>query len=121
MKLDSVQSYLDTLEPALLSWMKDAIHYTTSNYPEYPLVFSYQRPMIKIKPKRFIMFGGGKTHFSIYTTDFEYVDDFKLRKIKGITFGKSAILFPLGKPEYKTRVNQVIDEVVKRAVSIVNE
>jgi len=115
MKLNSVEAYLETLEPDLKHWMLYALDYATRRYPSYPLVFSYQRPMIKIKPKLFLMFGGGKHHFSIYTTDFDYVETFKLRKIKGITFGKSAILFPLGKMEYRSLVEQVIDEVVKRA------
>lgn len=115
MKLNSVDAYVDTLEPDLKDWMVYALDYVTAHYPSFPLVFSYQRPMIKIKPKLFLMFGGGKHHFSIYTTDFDYVEAFKSRKIKGINFGKSAILFPLGKIEYRSLVKQVIDEVIQRA------
>jgi len=116
MKLSAIQDYVNSLEPPLLDWMNEAIHHVTTHYPDYPLVLSYQRPMVKIKPKLFIMFGGGKNHFSLYTTDFDYVEQFKLKRMKGITFGKSAILFPLGKPEYKALVYQVIDDVMARWV-----
>ena len=91
------------------------MEYMKQKYPMYSLVLSYQRPMLKLKPKLFIMLGGGKNHFSLYTTDFDYVESYKLKKIPKIKFGKSAILFPLEKSSYLPLAYQVIDEVVLRA------
>ncbi|HAX03087.1 MAG: hypothetical protein A2Y45_06610 [Tenericutes bacterium GWC2_34_14] len=110
----SIDDYVNTLEGPLHAWTISVIDYLKKNYAHYELVLSYQRPMIKIKPKLFIMLGGGKNHFSLYTTDFEYVESYKLRKIPKIKFGKSAILFPLEKPDYMSLAYQVCDEVIQR-------
>lgn len=111
----TIQDYMDSLDEKLLDFTKCVIEYMESKYPMYPLVLSYQRPMLKLKPKLFIMLGGGKNHFSLYTTDFDYVEAYKLNKIPKIKFGKSAILFPLEKTAYLSMAYQVIDEVVSRA------
>lgn len=113
--LNTIEDYLSTLDGELLSITQDIIFYMKKTYPEYPLVLSYQRPMLKLKPKLFIMLGGGKNHFSLYTTDFDYVESFKLKKIPKIKFGKSAILFPMEKSKYLDTAYKVIDEVVERA------
>ena len=111
----TIDDYLETLNGSLLEWTNQVIQYIKSNYPNHELLLSYQRPMLKLKPKLFIMLGGGKNHFSLYTTDFEYVESFKLRKVPLIKFGKSAILFPLEKTKYLSLAYQVIDEVIERA------
>ncbi len=110
----TIQDYLDSLHKELLEVTNDALSYMKLNYPKYQIVLSYQRPMLLIKPKLFIMLGGGKNHFSLYTTDFKYVESFKLKNIPKIKFGKSAILFPLGNLSYKDLIHQTIDEIILR-------
>jgi len=111
----TIDDYLNTLENPLRTWTEQVLTYLKKNYPTYDIVLSYQRPMLKLKPKLFIMLGGGKQHFSLYTTDFSYVESFKERKIPRIKFGKSAILFPLEKPDYINLAYRVCDEVIERA------
>lgn len=113
--LKTIEDYLKTLDGELLTFTEDVMKYMKETYPEFPLVLSYQRPMLKLKPKLFLMLGGGKNHFSLYTTDFDYVESYKLRKIPKIKFGKSAILFPLEKSIYLELAYKVVDEVVQRA------
>lgn len=113
--LKTIEDYVETLDGELLSFTHEVLDYIKKTYPKFPLVLSYQRPMLKLKPKLFLMLGGGKNHFSLYTTDFDYVESYKLRKIPKIKFGKSAILFPLEKTKYLSLAYQVIDEVIERA------
>jgi hypothetical protein len=114
-KITSIENYLDTLHPDLLWWTHEVMSYIEKTYDTYPVVLFYQRPTIKIKKQLFIMLGGGKTHFSLYTTDFEYVEDHKLLKLPKVKYGKSAILFPLEKRELITEAYKVIDEVITRS------
>lgn len=116
MKITTVEAYLDTLSPDLLRWTDEVIAYIEKSYPQYPIALFYQRPTMKIKKQLFIMLGGGKAHFSLYTTDFEYVENHKLLKIPKVKYGKSAILFPLEKKEMIHEAYKVIDEVIQRSL-----
>ncbi|HRX45585.1 MAG TPA: hypothetical protein P5091_06040 [Acholeplasmataceae bacterium] len=115
MKLTSIDQYLESLDESLLWWHQKVITYMKDKYPNYPLVFFYQRPTLKLDKKLFIMMGGGKSHFSLYSTDFEYVENHKLKKLPKIKYGKSAILFPLGNREYIHETFSIIDDIVKRS------
>lgn len=115
MKLTSVDAYLETLHPDLLWWTNEVIHYIQQTYEKYPIVLFYQRPTMKINKEIFIMIGGGKSHFSLYTTDFEYVENHKLLKLLKVKYGKSAILFPLDKRELIAETYKVIDDVIVRS------
>jgi uncharacterized protein YdhG (YjbR/CyaY superfamily) len=112
--LKTIDDYKNTLNEVQLKWLVDVEDFLLKKYSEYPYNLSYQRPMIKINKQIFIMFGGGKNHFSIYSTDFDYVNKVKLEKIKGLKFGKSAILFPLDKLEYLSFVYKFIDDIIER-------
>lgn len=115
MSFKSIEDYVNTLNEDQRWWFDQVSQYVKNNYPNLPFVLSYQRPMFKIKPKLFLMLGGGAHHFSIYTTDFDFVNIWKVKKIPGLKFGKSAVLFPLHKKEMVTLAYQMCDEVIKRA------
>lgn len=115
MKLISIDEYLETLHPDLLWWTQRVISYMKEKHSDHPIVFYYQRPTLKLNQHLFIMLGGGKKHFSLYTTDFDYVEKHRLLNLPKITYGKSAILFPLNKKEMIDLAYQVIDEVVVRS------
>jgi hypothetical protein len=115
--LKSIDDYKATLNQNQLKWLLHAESYLLSNYSNLSYVLSYQRPMIKINKDIFIMLGGGKNHFSIYTTDFDYVNKIKDKKIKGLKFGKSAILFPLDKLEYLDLVINFIVDIINRNIN----
>jgi hypothetical protein len=113
----AIQDYLNTIDGPLLTFTESVLDYMKTKYIKYPLELFYKQPTLKLKPKLFIMLGGGKNHFSLYTTDFDYVNSLKLKQLPKIKYGKSAILFPLEKDEYLTLAYQMIDEIIKRAES----
>ncbi|RJX26634.1 MAG: hypothetical protein C4537_01955 [Acholeplasma sp.] len=115
MSYSSIADYRLTLTEEQIWWFDHVRDYVLQKYPTLSFTLSYQRPMFKIKPKLFLMLGGGKNHFSIYTTDFDYVNTWKEKKIPGLKFGKSAVLFPLNKKEMITLAYQMCDEVIYRA------
>ncbi len=112
--LKDIQSYRETLSETGKSWYDAAVSHMTSHYPEYPLVMSYSRPTYKLIGKIFLMLGGGKEHFSIYTTDFDYVESLKLLKIKGLKFGKSAVLFQFKDQAHMKLAIKMMDDVIER-------
>ncbi len=109
MSFQSIEDYRKTLTEDQGWWFDQVSDYVKKTYPSFPFVLSYQRPMFKIKPKLFLMLGGGAHHFSIYTTDFDYVNQWKAKKIPNLKFGKSAVLFPLHKKEMITLAYQMCD------------
>lgn len=111
---EAIRNYLETLPEEGKLYFGEVVSHMDRHHPEYTLVMSYQRPTYKLIGKIFLMLGGGKEHFSIYTTDFDYVERWKEKKIKGLSFGKSAILFPFRHPELKPLMFQVIDDVIHR-------
>lgn len=111
------QEYLDSLNGTLLEWTQDIFNHILNHYPSYSFELFYQRPTLKLKPKLFVMIGGGKNHISLYSTDFDYVEKYRLCEDKKIKFGKSAILFPLNDKKYLTLAKQAIDDIVARAQS----
>jgi uncharacterized protein YdhG (YjbR/CyaY superfamily) len=116
MKLTTIDQYLESLNnESLLWWHHEVIRYMKDKYPNYPLIFFYQRPTLKLDKKLFIMMGGGKSHFSLYSTNFEYVENHKLKRLAKIKYGKSAILFPLEQKEYIGEAIKIIDDIVKRS------
>lgn len=115
MSFTTIEDYRRSLNQEQQWWFDSVKDYVLNHYPRIPFTLSYQRPMFKIKPKLFLMLGGGKNHFSIYTTDFDYVNDWKEKKMPGLKFGKSAVLFPLNKKEMIHLAYQMCDEVIHRA------
>lgn len=113
--IKSIDDYRDTLDDLGKEWLDYCLNYLKENHSKYELVLFYKRPVLKINREIFLMMGGGKNHFSIYTTDFEYVEMVKAEKIKGLKFGKSAILFPLNKKEFMPKVISICDDVILRA------
>jgi uncharacterized protein YdhG (YjbR/CyaY superfamily) len=111
------QSYRESLSEVGKFWYDAAVRHMETHYPEFPLVMSYQRPTYKLIGKIFLMLGGGKEHFSIYTTDFEYVESLKLQKIKGLKFGKSAVLFQFKDQDHMKLATTMMDEVIERVRS----
>lgn len=112
--LNSVSEYRETLSDIGRTWYDAVVNHMETYYPEYPLVLSYQRPTYRLINKIFLMLGGGKHHFSIYTTDFDYVETLKSKKIKGLTFGKSAVLFQFAFPDHLMLALKMTDEVISR-------
>ncbi len=113
--IKSIDDYRDTLDDLGKEWLDYCLNYLKDKHSKYELVLFYKRPVLKINREIFLMMGGGKNHFSIYTTDFEYVEMVKAEKIKGLKFGKSAILFPLNKKEFMPKVISICDDVILRA------
>lgn len=115
MMIRSIEDYRETLDDLGKEWLDYVMDYLKENHGAYELVLFYKRPVLKITREIFLMLGGGKNHFSIYTTDFEYVEMIKAEKNIGLKFGKSAILFPLQKKEYMKKALRICDEVINRA------
>jgi uncharacterized protein YdhG (YjbR/CyaY superfamily) len=115
--LKDTQSYRETLSEIGQYWYDSAVHHMELHYPEYQLVMSYQRPTYKLIGKIFLMLGGGQNHFSIYTTDFDYVFELKQKNIHGLKFGKSAVLFQFKHKEHLELAFQMMDEVIFRVKS----
>ncbi len=113
--IQSIHDYRDTLNLLGKEWLDYVLDYLKEKHSKYELVLFYKRPVLKINREIFLMMGGGKNHFSIYTTDFEYVEMIKAEKNKGLKFGKSAILFPLDQKEYLEKTLKICDEVIQRA------
>ena len=113
--IESIENYRETLNDLGKEWLDYVMNHLKEKHSSYELVLFYKRPVLKINREIFLMLGGGKNHFSIYTTDFEYVEMIKAEKNKGLKFGKSAILFPLNKKEYMEKVLSICDEVISRA------
>lgn len=115
--LNDIESYRNTLSDQGKYWYDAVVSYMKEHHPEYALVLSYQRPTFKLKGQIFLMLGGGKEHFSIYTTDFDYVINLKEKSIKGLKFGKSAVLFQFKHREHLELAFQMMDEVILRVQS----
>jgi len=113
--INSIQDYRETLDDLGKEWLDYVMDYLTNTHNAYDLILFYKRPVLKINREIFLMLGGGKNHFSIYTTDFDYVEMIKAEKIIDLKFGKSAILFPLNKKEYMEKALRICDDVIKRA------
>ncbi len=113
----SVDAYRDSLSETGKSWFDAVVSHMTKHHPKYSLVLSYQRPTYKLVGKIFLMLGGGAEHFSIYTTDFDYVSNLKDKNIKGLKFGKSAVLFQFKYPEHLKLAFQMTDDVISRVQS----
>jgi len=113
--IKSISDYRDTLDALGKEWLDYVMNYLKDKHGDYELVLFYKRPVLKINREIFLMLGGGKNHFSIYTTDFDYVEMIKAEKNIGLKFGKSAILFPLNKKEYMEKTLRICDEVIERA------
>ncbi|MDO9629096.1 MAG: hypothetical protein Q7I99_04270 [Acholeplasmataceae bacterium] len=111
----TIQDYREALDIQGKEWLDHVLNHLREKHSEYELVLFYRRPVLKVNREIFLMMGGGKNHFSIYTTDFDYVDIIKAEKNKGLKFGKSAILFPLDKKEYMSKALRICDEVILRA------
>ena len=118
--IEKILAYRDTLSEDGKFWFDGVSSHVKSKYPNIPFVYAYQRPMFKVTKQRFIMLGGGKQHFSIYTTDFGYVNLIKDSRIKGLKFGKSAILFPLNRKDFFELACNICDEVVQRAERMIS-
>jgi len=116
MVINSIEDYRETLDDLGKEWLDYVMNYLKDKHGSYELVLFYKRPVLKINREIFLMLGGGKNHFSIYTTDFDYVEIVKAEKNKGLKFGKSAILFPLNKKEYMDKALKICDEVIIRAI-----
>lgn len=114
MSFSSIDDYRSTLSEIQLWWFDQVVNHVRQNHPTLRFALSYQRPTFTIKPKLFLMLGGGKNHFSIYTTDFDYVNSLKNKKIPGLKFGKSAVLFPLQQKQMLSDAIQVCEEVIHR-------
>jgi len=112
--IEAIKNYRETLDFSGQWWFDEVSKYVITKYPELNFAFSYQRPMFKITKDIFLMLGGGKNHFSIYTTDFDYVNMVKDEKIKGLKFGKSAVLFPKDRIELLKRAHQMCDDIIHR-------
>ncbi|MBU1142359.1 MAG: hypothetical protein KKH92_01800 [Firmicutes bacterium] len=113
--IKTIKDYRDTLGDEGKEWLDYVLNYLKDQHSQYELVLFYKRPVLKINREIFLMMGGGKNHFSIYTTDFEYVEMIKAEKNKGLKFGKSAILFPLNRKDYMEKALRICDEVIRRA------
>jgi len=111
--------YQSTLSEEGLFWFNEVSQYVLKTYPHIPFEYAYQRPMFKITQQIFLMLGGGKHHFSIYTTDFAYVDLVKAANIKGLKFGKSAILFPHARKDLLEIAFKICDEVISRVQRVI--
>jgi uncharacterized protein YdhG (YjbR/CyaY superfamily) len=114
MMLEAIKNYRESLDETGKWWFDEVSNYVNKKYPELNFVYSYQRPMFKITKDIFLMLGGGKNHFSIYTTDFNCVNMVRDEKIKGVKFGKSAVLFPHDRKDLLERAYQMCDDVIKR-------
>jgi len=112
--MKTINDYKETLNEEQLKWYNEIENHLLKNYTEYPFMLSYKRPTLKLNNKIFIMLGGGNNHFSIYSTDFDYVNQIKISKPKGLKFGKSAILFPLDKLDYLDFAKKICDDIVSR-------
>jgi uncharacterized protein YdhG (YjbR/CyaY superfamily) len=113
----NVEDYRNTLSEIGKTWYDAVVSHMKVHHPEYQLVLSYQRPTYKLIGKIFLMLGGGAQHFSIYTTDFDYVLELKAKNIKGLKFGKSAVLFQFKYPEHLNLAFQMADDVISRVQS----
>jgi uncharacterized protein YdhG (YjbR/CyaY superfamily) len=111
---ERIKTYRASLKDEGRTWFDQVSGYVINKYPELSFKYAYQRPMFQITKSIFLMLGGGKNHFSIYTTDFDYVLLVKAENIKGLKFGKSAVLFPLNRLDMMDRAYQMCDDVISR-------
>ncbi len=92
-KLQTVDDYIDSLTGDAKDRIQEFVNFMRKNYSQLEEVLSFQMPTYKLgsgSMRNYIAFSAAKNHFSLHTTDFDYVTELKT-KLKNGGKGKGCV------------------------------
>lgn len=115
-----VNNYIKSLDGDGKEWTTIFVNYMREKYPELEEVISFKIPTYKLKEssrRNYIAFGVAKNHFSLHTTDFEYITILKT-KLKNGGKGKGCVNVKFTDIDEQKIIFNAIDEIYNRSSTI---
>jgi len=112
-----VDKFIENLSGNAKEWVTIFVNYMRSNYSDLEEVISFQMPTYKLGSgvmRNYIAFGTGKNHFSLHTTDFEYITGLKSR-LKNAGKGKGCVNVKYSNKDEMDILFDAIKDICNRA------
>lgn len=110
--IETVEQYLETLNPEGKAWVGEFIDYVLGKYPERKITMFRQRPMFKKKDsylEGYVMFTAAKTHFSFHTLNFDIITKAK-SLLPNAGFGKGVLKVKYKDIEAKSIIKKLCND-----------
>lgn len=112
--IETVEQYLEALNPEGKAWVGEFINYVLVKYPERKITMFRQCPMFKKKDSYldgYVMFTAAKTHFSFHTLNFTIITKAK-NLLPKAEFGKGSIKVKYKDIEVKPIIKKLCDDEI---------